>query len=262
MEKLDINLLKHHDNVALIVRKEGEQKILYRDLLKQVLKTSLFIESESDIPKCSTIGIYGDKSYALVALTLGIIETDNSFCYLTKDELDDLNIEFFFSLVPISLITIELRKTLVLCDTSIYFYETTSTKEVKQFNYADDNMNKVCYRITTSGSTGRRKIIHVTYNSIHPNIKGLQEIFKLDQSDVVLSASPITFDVFIVDLFLALHSGSSLLILADNHRFDTSIYSKASDKSVTFLQMTPTIFRQYGLDNIKSKILHSESSLK
>ncbi|KAL7043825.1 hypothetical protein ACKWTF_001675 [Chironomus riparius] len=262
MDKLGINLLKHHDNIALIVQKEGKQNIIYRDLLKQVLKTSLFIESESDIPKCSTIGILGDKSYALVALTLGIIETDNTFCYLTKDDLDDLSIEYFFSLSPISLSTIELRKTLVLCDLNIYFYKTKSVKEVKQFNYADNEMNKVCYRITTSGTTGRRKIIHVTYNSIYPNIKGLQEIFKLDHSDVVLSASPITFDVFIVDLFLALHSGSSLLILADNHRFDTSIYSKTSDKSVTFLQMTPTIFRQYGLDNIKNKILHSESSLK
>ena len=102
MDKLGINLLKHHDNTALIVRKEGEQKVLYRDLLKQVFKISFIIESESDIPKCSIIGICGDKSYALVALTLGIIETDNSFCYLTKDELDDLNIEYFFSLSPIS----------------------------------------------------------------------------------------------------------------------------------------------------------------
>jgi acyl-coenzyme A synthetase/AMP-(fatty) acid ligase len=262
MDKLDINLLKHHDNVALIVRKEGEQKVVYRDLLKQVLKTSLFIESESDIPKCSTIGILGDKSYALVALSLGIIETDHSFCYLTKDDLDDMNVEYFFSLSSITLSTIELRKTLAICETNIYFYKTKSAKEMKQFNYADNEMNKVCYRITTSGSTGRRKIIHVTFNSIYPNIKGLQEIFKLDHSDVILSASPITFDVFIIDLFLALYSGSSILFLPDNHRFDTSIYFKASDKSVTFLQMTPTIFRQYGLDNIKSKILHSESSLK
>jgi acyl-coenzyme A synthetase/AMP-(fatty) acid ligase len=262
MDKLGINLLKHHENTALIVRNERREKISYGNLLKQVLKATLFVESEN-IPKYSVIGFYGDKSLALVTITLAIIETDYPFCYITKDDLDDLNVEYFFSLTKhCHLDTVELQKSLIICDTTIYFYKSKISKEIKQFNHANDDMNKICYRITTSGSTGKRKLIYVTYNSINPNIKSLQNIFKLDHTDVIYSASPITFDVFIIDLFLALHSGASLLFMPDNHRFDTSIYCNDTNESVTFLQMTPTIFRQYGLDNISNKILHAESSLK
>lgn len=268
MDKLGINLLNHHEHTALIVRRDKIQKISYRDLLKQVLKASLFIESEQIDNKYTIIGIHKEKSLELVTLSLGIIEADYPFSYITNDdifnnEFYELGIEYFFSSVQINLGTIELRKTLLICGTTLYFYKTKNPKEPKKFNCADNEMNKICYRIATSGTTGKKKHIHVTYNSIYPNIKSLSQIFKLDHRDVILSASPITFDVFIIDLFLALYSGSCLLITDDKHRFDTSLYSKNNcEESVTFLQMTPTIFQQYGLENIQSKILHTESSLK
>lgn len=190
---------------------------------------------------------------------MGIIEAGFPFCYI--DKFEESIIGHFFSLSQVNLSNVEQKGTLKVCDTTIYFYNSKSTREIKEFNYANNEMNKICFRIGTSGTTGKRKVIYVTYNSIHANIKSFSNIFKLDKNDVVLSSSPITFDVFAMDLFFTFASGAALLFIADNQRFDHSVFSKDTF-SVTFLQITPTIFKQYGLENIQKKILHSQSSLK
>jgi non-ribosomal peptide synthetase component F len=267
MEKLGINLGNHLENTALIVvdfenSVKSLHKISYNELQEQVLKLSLFIEEEG-IPNKSTIGIYGKKSYGLIALSLAVLEQSCAFSYLAKDDiqngaLDDFDVKHFFS--ESQLIdngSIKLTKKLTVCDQVYYFYKTSSTKEPRVYNDAGDERNQICYTITTSGTTGRRKIVRVTYNSIAPNMASLQKVFQLDSSDIILSSAPVTFDVFIMDLFLALYSGAALKIIPNELRFDP-----AEATSVSFIQITPTIFIQYGLENIQKKIMHAHSRLK
>lgn len=264
MDKLGINLVDHHEHTAVIVKtSRNTEKILYKNLLKHVLKVSLFIEEFEDIPKSFTIGINADKSFALIALTLGIIESGYSFSYMTKDDLcksDDFG--YFFSLSQCHSKDVELQRTLTLFDTTIYFYKSKNSKKTTQFHNANDEMNNVCYRISTSGTTGKKKLIHVTYKSIYSNLKSFSKIFKLSHTDVILSSAPVTFDVFVLDLLFTLHSGAAILFLENSLRFDPSVFARESDERVTFLQMTPTLFKQYGIENIQRKILHSESCLK
>jgi acyl-CoA synthetase len=271
MEKLGISLVNHLENSALIIWNKNKTctTVKYKSLLKDVLKLSLFIEGEG-VPAHSTVGIHGEKSYALITMTLGILEHEScSFCYLKKDDiensssLDDFGVKYFFSDTPFSSNTnVELVRKLSICDLNYYFYRTHSTKEQKVFTDAGDEMNKICYTITTSGTTGKRKIVRATYNSIVPNITSLQKIFSLNSTDVILSSAPLTFDVFLVDLFLALHSGAALMIIPNELRFDTFVFDSSDSTGVTFLQITPTIFLQYGNENIRQKIMHAQSRLK
>lgn len=262
MDKLGINLVNHLENVALIYWKiEQNCEILkYKDVLKQVIKISLFIE-ENNVPKESTIGICCGKSFSLVLLTLGVLESDYSFCYITKDDiennLDDFNVKYLFSETKLFNENIKFKKTLILNEKELYFYNSTSIKDLKLYNDAGDKMNRICYSITTSGTTGKKKIVRVSYHSIYSNMKSLQNIFQLNGTDVIFSASPTSFDVFILDMLMAFYTGASLLIIPENLRFNTFVFSK-----VTFFQTTPTLFQQYGLENITTKILHSTSSLK
>lgn len=264
MDKLGINLLNHPENTALFLCEQSNQKLCivkYKDLQKQVLKISLFIENE-DVPSRSTIGICSDKSYSLIALTLGILEANFSFCYLVKHEiennnLDDYNVRYFFSDSQINQPDVELTKTVTICERIVYFYKSKSSKEVKQFKNAGNDLNNICYTILTSGTTGSKKLVRVTYSSIIPNLVGMQTIFKLTPTDVILSSAPISFDVFILDILLAFRSSATLMMISDDLRFDAFVF-----EHVTFLQMTPTNFLQYGIENIKTKIMHANSKLK
>jgi acyl-CoA synthetase len=268
MEKLGINF-KNLDNIALVNIKNDRTKesVKYKELLKEIIKTSLVIE-EFEVPKESTIGILANKSFQLVALTLGILESDFPFCYISKDDarvdLIDFNSRYFFSEIQMNQSLFKLLKTITIFGKEIFFYKLDIVRNLRTFEDGGDKMFKLCYVIKTSGTSGRRKVVHVTFNSITPNITSLQRIFQLNCNDVILSVSPITFDPFMIDLFLSLSAGSSLLFIADSLRFDGSLFLRDSSEStgVTFLQTTPTLFQQYGIENIQTKILSDSSSLK
>lgn len=272
MERIKIDLTKYLENTALIHYKRDKTStdIKYKNLLKEVLKVGLVLEGENlSRTESTTIGILCKKSPSAIALLLATLEADFAFCFISKDdvtkELDKLGVKFFFSdeiFQRNDLLT--LRNSLELFGRKIHLYKTTCTMEVKLFKDLGDAMNRICYTVTTSGTTGQRKIVRVTFNCITSNVVALQKIFQLD-SDVIYSSAPCTFDVFVLDLFLALHSGSALMILDETLRYsDESLNFMFSLEStgVTFLQITPSLFQHYGIENIQNTILHPDSKLK
>lgn len=272
MERIKVDLTKHLDKTALIhyKRDKTSTEVKYNDLLKQILKVELMLEGENlSRTESTAIGILCKKSPSAVSLILAIIESDFAFCFILKDdvsqELDKLGIKYFFSdEVLFSNDFVTLRNSLDVLGRKIYLYKTSSSMQVRRFQDNNDPMNRICYTVATSGTTGQRKIVRVTYNCISLNVVALQKIFRLD-NDVIYSSAPCTFDVFVLDVFLALHSGSALMIMDENLRYsDESLEFMFSSKStgVTFLQITPSLFQHYGLENIQNKIFHKDSSLK
>jgi acyl-CoA synthetase len=272
MEKLQIDLTKHLDKVALINYKRDttSENIKYKDLLKQILKVGLVLEDE-ELPNSESvaIGILSKKSPASISLALAILEAGFAFTFITHDDipshLNNLGIKFFFSdvLVPEGSF-LKLRNSLDVFGKKIRLYKVTNNSKIRQFNDAGDPLNRICYTITTSGTTGQRKVVRVTFNCIIPNLVHLQKIFRLD-SDVIYSSAPCTFGVFVLDLFLALKTGSALMIIDESLRYsDESLSFMFSSEatSVTFMQITPSLFQQFGVENIRKKILSRESSLK
>jgi acyl-CoA synthetase len=197
------------------------------------------------------------------------MEADFAFCFISKDdipdELDKLGMKYFFTDELLQSNNLQtLRNSLDVFGRKIRFFKATSSSSIKTFNDSGDELNRLCYTITTSGTTGQRKVVRVTYNCITPNVVCLQQIFRLNK-DVIYSSAPCTFDVFVLDLFMALHSGSALMIMDENLRYsEESMNLMFSSKStgVTFLQITPSLFQQYGIENIQTRILDPDSSLK
>jgi acyl-CoA synthetase (AMP-forming)/AMP-acid ligase II len=265
MEELDIQI-KNLNQTALIRIKPNKSRevIKYKELLKEIIKTQLAIE---EFEVNSSVGIQLKKSFALIAITFGVLEANLPFCYIDNSddlqaELIDFNSRYIFTEHKIDLPNFKLLKTLTVCGQhNIYFYKLDIVRNLQHF---DDPTYKLCYAIKTSGTSGRKKIVHVTYKSICSNQLALQRIFQLTPNDIILSMSPITFDPFIVDLFLAFKAGCSLLFVDNSLRFDPFVFERNDSEStgVTFLQMTPTLFQQFGIDNIQKRILSDDSSLK
>lgn len=251
------------DTTALIKKNADQttETIKYKDLLKEIIKVTVVIE-EFSVSKKVIIGIAGKKkNFLLISLTLGILEAGHAFCYMNDEDLrtdaNDFNVQYMFSEKFYS--SLILLKTFKILGKDIYLYEI----DIERSSNKIDSL-RLCYAIKTSGSCGKRKVVHVTYDSIIPNITHMQRIFQLDRNDVILSLSPITFDPFIVDLFLALHAGSSLMFVDDTLRFKPIFFTPtAANESigVTYMQTTPTLFQQYGYENIQ-KILSENSTLK
>ncbi|XP_005501250.2 beta-alanine-activating enzyme isoform X1 [Columba livia] len=122
----------------------------------------------------------------------------------------------------------------------------------------------LAYVLHTSGTTGIPKIVRVPHKCIVPNIQHLKSIFEITRDDVLFLASPLTFDPSVVELFIALASGASILIVPNTIKMMPVELSAAlfHRHHVTVLQATPTLLRRFGAHIIKSTVLSANTSLR
>ncbi|NWV40964.1 ACSF4 enzyme, partial [Grantiella picta] len=122
----------------------------------------------------------------------------------------------------------------------------------------------LAYVLHTSGTTGIPKIVRVPHKCIVPNIQHLKSIFEITQDDVLFLASPLTFDPSVVELFMALTSGASILVVPNPVKMMPVELSAAlfHHHHVTVLQATPTLLRRFGAHIIKSTVLSANTSLR
>ncbi|KAH8353423.1 hypothetical protein KR084_010833, partial [Drosophila pseudotakahashii] len=126
----------------------------------------------------------------------------------------------------------------------------------------------MCYTITTTGSTGSPKIIHVPYECIAPNIVALSQKLNISMADVIYLGTPCTFDPFVVEFFLALQNGSTLLTSRHSIRESPSkllcalFPDNLATPGISVMQMTPSLFRQFGPTCIRDRVLSRSSSLR
>lgn len=143
------------------------------------------------------------------------------------------------------------------------------TAELLFWKYEDIDIkynNNICYIVQTTGTTGNNKLVKVEHSCISSNIFSLLEIFQLS-NEIIYYGTPLTFDPSMIELFLALASGSCLLIVPDNIKRVPNLLLKAMFplknnycNGVTFLQMVPSVFNQWQSDNIR--FIFEKSSLK
>lgn len=266
MERLLLDLTKYEENIALIHHRSDKtsKTIKYKELLNQVLIIKDLIAGENILQECQTIGIYSTNRSNGIVLLLAILEAGFAFCFLNQNEkpenLNELGIKYFFSDQLINGRHLEKKATSEVWGQKTYFYKCNNSCNIRNYKDNGDALSRICYTVTTSGSTGKRKIVRVTAKALRPNIVDLQRIFKLDK-DIIFSSAPVTFDVFVLDVCLALHTGSALMIIDDSLRFSHEsieyMFPESGQNGVTFMQMTPSLFHQFGLENIQQKIFKS-----
>lgn len=96
--------------------------------------------------------------------------------------------------------------------------------------------------------------------------------YALKSSDVIYITSPPTFDPFILDVFLAISSGAAITLASDNLRLSSNALLKHlfcilptcidTFCSVTIIQITPSLFLRWSLEDIKDIIFAPQTSLR
>lgn len=94
-------------------------------------------------------------------------------------------------------------------------------------------------------------------------------LLNVTENDVIYLGSPATFDPFVVELFLALENGASILLTTKEIRLQPEKLLKLmfpeeslEINGVTIYQTTPSLFRLFGKENIRDVILKNNSSLR
>ncbi|ROZ98632.1 non-ribosomal peptide synthetase, partial [Gordonia sp. OPL2] len=106
--------------------------------------------------------------------------------------------------------------------------------------------DEIAYVIFTSGSTGTPKGVEVGHRAILNRLAWMQEEHRIDQDDVVLYKTPITFDVSVWELFWPLMSGARMVIARpDGHRDPDHLADLISAHGVTTLHFVPSMLDAY-----------------
>ncbi|KAK6493094.1 beta-alanine-activating enzyme isoform X1 [Huso huso] len=122
----------------------------------------------------------------------------------------------------------------------------------------------LAYVLHTSGTTGLPKIVRVPHRCIVPNILHLRAMFQITPEDVLFMASPLTFDPSVVELFVTLSSGASLLIIPSVVKMMPTKLAAVlfNHHRVSVMQATPTLVRQFGTSLLNSTVLSASTSLR
>nr|WP_256980682.1 non-ribosomal peptide synthase/polyketide synthase [Rhodococcus sp. 14-1411-2a] len=110
------------------------------------------------------------------------------------------------------------------------------------------------YVIFTSGSTGRPKGVGVPHSAIVNRLLWMQGQYGLDEFDVVLQKTPITFDVSVWELFWPLQIGATLVVAKpDGHRDPGYLVDVMAEHRVTTAHFVPSLLSVFAeFDRVSS----------
>lgn len=109
----------------------------------------------------------------------------------------------------------------------------------------------VAYAIYTSGSTGRPKGVLVEHRAVINRVNWMQRAYPIDDSDVVLHKTPLSFDVSVWELFWWAAHGATLCLLEPGGEKDPAVITAAIDRhGVTTLYFVPSMLDLF-LDHVE-----------
>lgn len=111
-------------------------------------------------------------------------------------------------------------------------------------NAVSAQSHHLAYIIHTSGSTGRPKGVKVTHQNVVNFLHSMQQKPGIQATDVLLALTTLSFDIAVLELFLPLVSGATVLLLAKETAVEGLEIEKAINQyQVTMMQATPATWQ-------------------
>uniref|UniRef100_A0A4W3IKN1 Aminoadipate-semialdehyde dehydrogenase n=1 Tax=Callorhinchus milii TaxID=7868 RepID=A0A4W3IKN1_CALMI len=219
------------------------------------------------------------KNIIIVLSNFRILQVEAAFCPIDPESLPHLSSYFMRScklkyvLVQKDMMVVsyrasnEQRQIIFIKEKmlSMLFLGSTEQLKINSREYADCwTQGFMAYILHTSGTTGTPKVVRVPHQCIVPNIEHLRSIFEISPDDLIFMASPLTFDPSIVEMFVALSSGATLLIVPPVIKMMPERLAKVlfNHHKVTVIQATPTLMKRFGSELLSTVVLSANTSLR
>ncbi|MGW4213442.1 amino acid adenylation domain-containing protein [Lentzea sp. NPDC004789] len=178
------------------------------------------------------VGVHLDRSLELLVLLVGILRAGAA--YLPLDPA--LPEERIAAMVE------DARPVLVVSEDDL----AALTAEGPAGALPDLPPSSLAYVIFTSGSTGRPKGVMNTHEALENRLRWMQEAYPIDDRDVVLHKTPLSFDVSVWELFWPLTVGATLVVAAPGgHRDPDYLGELIQTERVTVVHFVPSMLRAF-----------------
>jgi amino acid adenylation domain-containing protein len=210
-----------------------QNQLTYADLNQKANQLAHFIEANYSVTKnlktnqSKLIGLYLDRSLEMVIGMLAVLKTGAAYVPIDID-YPQSRVDFILKDAGVELVLTkhhliredqtQIAVQNILCiDLSDEIYESNTIKNLNNSVSSSD----LAYVIYTSGTTGNPKGVMIEQKSVVAKIEYLSKNHKIDSSFKIGSKIPYSFDPSVREIFLALLTGSQLVIISSEIYKDT-----------------------------------------
>ncbi|HEU5381967.1 MAG TPA: amino acid adenylation domain-containing protein, partial [Ktedonobacteraceae bacterium] len=236
---------------ALAATFEGGS-LTYRELNERANQLAHYLQTLGVGPEV-LVGVYLERSLDMLVALLGILKAGGAYVPLDpKLPGERLALQLRDAQVAVLLTQERLHAALVLLPEHVLSMDTQwellahySTQNpishTRPFNLA--------YLMYTSGSTGKPKGVQILHHSLLNFLLSMQQQPGLDEQDILLAITTISFDIAGLELFLPLLCGARVVIASQEAVGDSvRLASLLATSGATVMQATPATWRLL-LDN-------------
>jgi len=223
------------------------QSMTYGELNAKANRLANYLRVSGVQPE-SCVGIFLDRSLDLIVGLLGILKAGAA--YIPMDPsfpperlawiMEDGGISF---LVTDTRLLQDLPRSgmkTVCVDADWKAIERTASDDPSVALSA----SSLAYIIYTSGSTGKPKGVMIEHRSVVNFLVSMQEEPGLDENDVLVAVTTISFDIAGLEIFLPLISGARLVVAHRNEVVDGSaLLERIFSSGATVMQATPATWK-------------------
>ena len=232
-------VLKHPTQIAVV---DGKTRLTYLELHQRSNQLAHFLRAKG-ITTENIVPILLDRSTNMLIAMLGILKSGAAYLPIDTDYPQE-RIEFMVT---------EAQAKWMIVDRNDRFKSNTlsvdllniSSEEITQYSIENltnqPKINDLAYLIYTSGSTGTPKGVMVEHDALSHYANTFKSFFGLTDADKVIQQSSVAFDTMVEEVFPALISGSTIVIVKEGGKDIQSIKKLIVDEKITILSTTPMV---------------------
>lgn len=208
---------RHRERTALIY---GKEHYTYGDLDEWSEAIAGYIRRMADEKECSAkspVGVLLDRGAGMIAGIIGILKSGTAYVPLDPGNPDE-RLQFILDDCAIKLVLTsgDLRHRICGGIETLLLEKAGKSAGISQQCAAVPE--DWAYVIYTSGTTGQPKGIPIAHFRLMHMLRELSQAYGVTEQDVILQFASINFDASVVDIFLTLSVGASLVVASHEER--------------------------------------------
>ncbi|HWV14493.1 MAG TPA: amino acid adenylation domain-containing protein [Cellvibrio sp.] len=235
---------QHADKLAVIA---GDQQYTYAELEQRSNALANYLQAKG-IAAGQSLGVLVRRNRDLPALILAIWKLGAAYVPLDPSYPSQRN-NAILSLAGVKWVITDSSLINNLGDCAASFIELDSdealiVKASSQLPKTTIAPGHLAYVIFTSGSTGVPKGVEITQGALHNFIHAVKRQPGISENDRLLAITTLAFDISLLELFLPLLGGASLVLAtAEQSQDDFALKQLLEQENITLLQATPATWR-------------------
>lgn len=219
----------------------NEDQITYQELNERANQLAHYLVSRG-VKAGSVVGLMFERSFDMIIAMVGILKAGGTYLPLDGTHPEE-RVRHILNESSAQLLFTE-QKYVDVYENYIDIIEMGDEKipiMPKENLPIKETFLNIVYIIYTSGSTGKPKGVMVRHQGLVNLVTSMQQQLDIGEEEKILQFSTISFDASVEQIWLALCSGSVLVLInkqtiADNSEFNRYI----SEKGITYLHSTPS----------------------